>query len=181
MNPHASPAKASVPPRPSKSGAGRRVPTPASMTPVVRSMAVASNEIESRAARDPNAVVMRAVYDNEFEPWSKDRLDTCVQALASLTREFSSAADARAAAARDAAARAADGHTDAAEFAQLHPLLYQQLTDPDFVRREGMVALIMGMIDLQREVQSGRLPEAEARALVSDRALKAVTASAPPE
>jgi len=144
--------------------------------PVVRSMAAGQNEVEARAANDPNAVVMRAVYDNEFEPWPKARLVRCVQALASQTRGFGNAEDAR-----DAAARAAPGQPDAAEFARLHPLLFQQLTDPDFVRREGMVELLLEMIDLQCDVQSGRVAESVARARVSDRALQVVMASTPKE
>jgi len=139
-------------------------------------MAAGQNKVEARAANDPNAVVMRAVYDNEFEPWSKERLVGCVEAHASQTRGFDNATDAR-----NAAARAASSQPDAAEFARLHPLLFQQLTDPDFVRREGMVGLLLEMIDLQCDVQSGRVAEPVARARVSDRALQVVMASTPKE
>jgi hypothetical protein len=122
------------------------------------------SELQERVDSDPHAVIMQAVHDNVFEPWAPARVRRCVRRVA--------------AAARDGGKGTVDAllerDDELREFARLHPVIFSKVSAPEVAGSEPLMAVIEQMLKVRRRLSEGRVTEAQARAEVSDAALRAV-------
>lgn len=119
-------------------------------------------KLQERVDNDPHAVVMQAVHDNVFEPWPPARVRRCVRQIA--------------AAACDGGKGTVDAllerDNELREFSRLHPLIFAKVSVPEVASSAPLMAVIEHMLKVRRQVTEGRVTDSEARAAVSDAALR---------
>ena len=117
--------------------------------------------IQEISERD-DAVVMQAVHDNVFDPWATDELSAIMDGLIRHTTNNRSKG---VAVIRDEARGAY------ADFARLHPVFFEKLTDPEVASNEEHVKVLRFMLTTQRRMACGSISKEEAMKQVADTAL----------
>jgi len=128
-------------------------------------------ELRRRAEADPSITVMEATHDNLFEPWQPDRLMRCVRTVAA-TALAGGLAGVKAALDADP--------DELGEFARLHPMLYEKVSQPVTAGDPAIMGLVESMIRTRMQLDAGKLDTKEARERVSDAALAVAAARSPP-
>lgn len=103
-------------------------------------------------AKDPSNVVMQPTYTHH-QMWNADIIDTVFQKFFDNT--------------------ASEDDEMIRDFKRDHPLLYDKLSDPEFLKRKGCKTMLKYMLKELYEVQSGK-DTAKVMSEVSDMALKTV-------
>lgn len=126
-----------------------------------------ASDLQRRIDEDPTAVVMQPTYDNTFDPWDARQIRLHVNTISTAARVGG----------RSEVQRVLDSSKDARQFARLHPKLYKHVSNPDVAANEALMGVIEQMLTERARVHSGLVTDTEARATVSDTALKAVIAA----
>ena len=134
-------------------------------------------EEETTSRGGAKHVYLKAEYEREEEPWGASVCKEMVEKLASFTTDAAESAKnpsthrSHPMTARQIAEEAVQSVEGAASFAEAHPLLFEQMTDPSFVSSPEKMGVVLLMLGTRADVEAGSITEAEARAKVADHAL----------
>lgn len=115
-------------------------------------------------AAQPNTTVMKPVHDVTFEPWPPEEIETIMDTLIKLTKEFGSKASALAL--KDAKMK---------RFSETHVTMFSKLTNENFCADSRKVAIFRAMIATRKEMVKGNLSEFGAREKLTQIALQEMT------
>lgn len=118
-------------------------------------------ELEDLASAK-DSVVMKPVYDTEFEPWEESRLVAAIERLQKI---------ALSAASKEATQREAAGDAELEQMRVTYKLLYERVSSPEIARNVNLMNCIWFMVRTFARMKANEIGETEAKALASDRAL----------
>ena len=124
----------------------------------------------ARIAERDDSVVYQPTHDITFNPWSAERVRRCVQLITAIASKCANEDEAR------GRVRLVGG--DVLEFETKYQLMFQRLTEPDIAKNKSHVAIVLSMIELRGEIESGSITDEGAQKLVSERALAGLLAQA---
>lgn len=129
----------------------------------MRSKVMTQADVE-RLAGDGKNMVMKAVHDHVFEPWSTEAVERCVSELRGLTLELQDEAT---------IVDAVLERDEVKRFVFQHETLGKKLMNVEFCRDDRAVAALTNILAVRSAMMRGALSEDDARSAVAEIALKA--------
>lgn len=125
--------------------------------------ALTQRELEEAAARD-DTMVMKPVYDREFEPWAVDVVEETIGRLGLLASHHASKTPA-------AVAQIARATGEFDDFERHYPTVFTKMCTPAFVSHPEHMSLVRAMLTARGDVARGRLSQDDANKQVANETL----------
>jgi len=125
-----------------------------------QSLGCFSKEKLEELAAQPNVTVMQTTHDIVFEPWAAVKVMNCCDKIVRLAKTNASRQTMR------------DEDSEIEEFASKYTVLFDKVSDREFVADDKNIDIIRNLVMLRAMVENGVLSEEEAKSRCSDIALK---------